>query len=95
MILKDVLIEELELLILVSEKVSLLYAGCSNTPTLRFPTHHVHVTKCSPETKCKQNPYQTAVNIADRLKGTPCDAYAKRMQGKIKALANEDTLLPT
>ena len=47
------------------------------------------------ETKCKQNPYQTAVNIADRLKGKPPDAYAKRIQGKMKALANEDTLLPT
>ena len=44
---------------------------------MKFLSYCVDVTKVLPNACHDQDPYQTVENEARRLKGTPCDAYAK------------------
>lgn len=48
-----------------------------DTDKARFLTRHAYNTKYLTNAKFKQNPNETVLN---RLKGTPCDVYAKWLE---------------
>lgn len=44
----------------------------------------VHNTMCLSNTIYKQNPNRTSLTIVLRLQGTPCDAYANRLESHLQ-----------
>lgn len=50
--------------------------------------HCVHVSNCRPDAKYRENRTQTLLNKVLGLKGTPCDAYPKRLESHCATVLN-------